>query len=88
MIRQVRIEYPGAIYHGMARGTRREAIVLDDEDRDRFRKLLGDLVQQLRQPGVAPLRGTNLGSGTCGGSGENRLNRIFTGIIGYLRTND
>ena len=30
----------------MARGNRREAIVLDDEDRDRFRKLLGDLVQQ------------------------------------------
>ena len=46
MPRQVRIEYPGAIYHGMARGNRREAIVLDDEDRDRFRKLLGDLVQQ------------------------------------------
>ena len=46
MPRQVRIEYPSAIYHGMARGNRREAIVLDDEDRDRFRKLLGDLVQQ------------------------------------------
>ncbi len=47
MPRQVRIEYPGAIYHGMARGNRREAIVLDDEDRDRFRKLLEDLVQQI-----------------------------------------
>ena len=46
MPRQVRIAYPGAIYHGMARGNRREAIVLDDKDRDRFRKLLGDLVQQ------------------------------------------
>ncbi len=46
MPRQVRIEYPGAIYHGMARGDRREAIVLDDDDRDRFRKLLGELVQQ------------------------------------------
>ena len=45
MPRQVRIEYPGAIYHGMARGNRREAIVLDDEDRDRSRKLLGDLIQ-------------------------------------------
>ena len=43
MPRQVRIEYPGAIYHCMARGDRREAIVLDDEDRDRFRKLLGEL---------------------------------------------
>jgi putative transposase len=46
MPRQVRIEYPGAIYHCMARGDRREAIVLDDEDRGRFRKLLGELVQQ------------------------------------------
>lgn len=35
MPRQVRIEYPGAIYHGMARGNRREAIVLDDQDWDR-----------------------------------------------------
>ena len=38
MPRQVRIEYPGAIYHGMARGNRREAIVLDDEDLESLRK--------------------------------------------------
>jgi len=31
---QVRIEYPGGIYHGMACGDRREAIMLDDGDRD------------------------------------------------------
>jgi len=30
MMRQIRIEYPGAIYHVMARGNRREAIVLDE----------------------------------------------------------
>jgi putative transposase len=32
--RQIRIEYPGAIYHVMSRGDRREAIVLGDSDRE------------------------------------------------------
>lgn len=38
MPRQVRIPFPGAVYHGMARGDRREAIFLDDEDRTMFLK--------------------------------------------------
>jgi len=33
MARQVRIEFPGAVYHVMARGDRCEAIVRDDGDR-------------------------------------------------------
>lgn len=33
MARDQRVEYPGAVYHVMARGNRREAIVLDDTDR-------------------------------------------------------
>lgn len=41
MPRQVRIEYPGAIYHVMARGDRREAIVVDEEDRRMFVRTLG-----------------------------------------------
>lgn len=36
MPRRLRIEYAGAVYHVMARGNRREDIVLDDEDRDLF----------------------------------------------------
>ena len=36
MARQLRIEYPGAVYHVMARGNRREAIVRDDQDREMF----------------------------------------------------
>jgi REP element-mobilizing transposase RayT len=36
MARQLRIEYPGAIYHVMNRGDRREAIFHDDVDRKRF----------------------------------------------------
>jgi REP element-mobilizing transposase RayT len=40
MARSVRIEYPGAFYHVMARGNRREPIFLDQEDRHRFVKAL------------------------------------------------
>jgi REP element-mobilizing transposase RayT len=36
MPRQLRIEYPGAIYHVMNRGDRREPIFKDDLDRERF----------------------------------------------------
>jgi len=43
MPRQPRIEYPGAIYHVMARGDRREPIVLDDTDRECFVGTLGDI---------------------------------------------
>jgi REP-associated tyrosine transposase len=42
MARQVRIEFPGAIYHVMARGDRRELIVRDDEDRRSFVRTLGE----------------------------------------------
>jgi putative transposase len=36
MARKLRIQYPGAIYHVMNRGDRREAIFEDDEDRQRL----------------------------------------------------
>jgi putative transposase len=42
MPRQLRIEYPGAIYHVMNRGDRREPIYQDDADRTRFLQTLGD----------------------------------------------
>ena len=42
MPRQVRIEYEGGMYHVMARGDRREAIVMDDEDRRTFFRTLGE----------------------------------------------
>ena len=35
MARKLRIQYPGAIYHVMNQGERREAIFEDDEDRER-----------------------------------------------------
>lgn len=36
MARKLRVEYPGAIYHVMNRGDRREEIFKDDLDRERF----------------------------------------------------
>ena len=47
MPRQVRIEYPGAIYHVMARGNRRERIVIDDEDRRSFESALEEVVGKM-----------------------------------------
>ena len=46
MAQKVRILYPGAIYHVMNRGDRREAIFGDDEDRHRL--------LQPQEPALAP----------------------------------
>jgi len=42
MPRQMRIEYPGAIYHVMSRGDQREPIFLDEGDRHDFLKTLAE----------------------------------------------
>jgi len=42
MARKVRVEYPGAIYHVLNRGDRREAIFKDDKDRECFLKTLAE----------------------------------------------
>ena len=42
MPRKLRVEYPGAIYHVMNRGDRREPIFEDDEDRGCFLATLGE----------------------------------------------
>ena len=42
MARKLRAEYPGAIYHVMNRGDRREPIFQDDADRERFLATLGE----------------------------------------------
>jgi REP element-mobilizing transposase RayT len=43
MPRPLRIEYPGAIYHVMNRGDRREPIFKDDRDHQRFLATLGEV---------------------------------------------
>jgi hypothetical protein len=42
MARKLRVEYPGAIYHVMNRGDRREPIFRDEEDRRCFLRTLGE----------------------------------------------
>ena len=42
MARKLRVEYPGAIYHVMNRGDRREPIFKDDLDRRRFLETLAE----------------------------------------------
>jgi putative transposase len=46
MPRQMRVQYPGAIYHVMSRGDRREDIYLDDVDRQEFLKTLAEACQK------------------------------------------
>ena len=46
MARKLRIQYPGAIYHVMNRGNRREAIFEDDEDRQRLLKALTEACEK------------------------------------------
>ena len=46
MPRRPRIEYPGAIYHVMARGNSRRPIVLTDADRERFVETLAEACEK------------------------------------------
>jgi REP element-mobilizing transposase RayT len=46
MARKLRVQYPGAIYHVMNRGDRRELIFQDDTDRKLFLQTLGEACQK------------------------------------------
>jgi putative transposase len=46
MARKLRVQYPGAIYHIMNRGDRREAVFRDDQDRKCFISTLGEACQK------------------------------------------
>jgi putative transposase len=46
MARKLRVQYPGAIYHLLNRGDRREAIFLDDKDRKCFLDSLGEVCEK------------------------------------------
>ena len=49
MARQRRVEFDGALYHVMARGDRRDPIVLTDEDRSAWVGTLGEMQATLRR---------------------------------------
>jgi REP element-mobilizing transposase RayT len=44
MARPLRIEFPGALYHVTVRGDRQERIYEDDQDRERFLEILGEVI--------------------------------------------
>jgi putative transposase len=46
MPRKLRVQYPGATYHLMSRGDRREAVFKDDTDRQRFLATLGQACEK------------------------------------------
>ena len=46
MPRPLRIQFPGAIYHLMNRGDRRESIFHDDQDRRCFLDTLGETCEK------------------------------------------
>jgi REP element-mobilizing transposase RayT len=46
MARKLRVQYPGAIYHVMNRGDRREAIFSDDQDRQLFLDTLAEACEK------------------------------------------
>ncbi len=46
MARPLRLEFPGAVYHVMARGHERSAIFRDDADREKFCSLLAAVVDE------------------------------------------
>ena len=55
MLRQLRLEYPGAVYHVVNRGDRREEIFRDDPDRECFLSTLHRGLWQDRMSGPRPL---------------------------------
>ena len=46
MPRRIRVGFPGAIYHVLSRGDRREDIFRDDVDRQDFLKTLAEACQK------------------------------------------
>lgn len=55
MARPLRIQYPGAWYHIMNRGTSHQKIFLNDDDKNTFLNLLGTGVWKGDQAGISPL---------------------------------
>jgi len=97
MMRPVRIEFAGALYHVTFRGDRREAIYEDDADRERFLEVLGEVIETFNWVCHAYcLMGNHyhLGIDTSDGKlskGMRQLNRVYTqasnrrnGRVGHL----
>ena len=69
MPRHLRVLYPGAIYQVTARGNGRQAIFVDDADRERLLERLAESVERCHVR-VCLMRNTRAsGVGDAGGSG-------------------
>lgn len=53
MARPLRLEYPGAVYHLMARGHERSSLFRDEEDREKFLTLLGSIARDEKRKRVS-----------------------------------
>ena len=77
MARKLRVQYPGAIYHVMNRGDRREPIFHADQDRQLFLQTLGATGEKIgcaiasEAAGVAA--GGAVGGGTKRGQSRKRV---------------
>ena len=67
MPRPLRIQFPGAIYHLMNRGDRRESIFHDDQDRRCFLDTLGETCEKI---------GWHLSPTNGAGAREKRRSRV------------
>ena len=52
MTRPLRLEFPGALYHVLSRGNRRESIYLNDGDFIGFLALLAEVCDRLRDRSI------------------------------------
>ena len=97
MARPLRIELPGAVYHVMSRGNRRDVIVRDEHDRHRWLEWLRRVVEQYRWHLLAyclldnhyhlflrtPLANLSAGMLTLNGSYTSYHNRRHS-LVGHL----
>ena len=74
MARTLRVQYPGAVYHVMSRGDRREPIFVDDLDRQKFLQTLAETCQKTGWQVRAPRR--SCGKSLKGGGGTGRNWRV------------
>ena len=74
MARKLRVQYPGAIYHVMNRGDRREAIFIDDQDRVLFLDTLAEACEKTDWQ-ERPAKGEDRGTAAAGDHDDPRVDR-------------
>ena len=78
MARSLRVEYPGAYYHVMARGNRREDIFLDEDDGGGFSR------RRYRKPVPRRGRGAGVSRPIESGGGGGELPEYYGSLVDYI----